>query len=200
MQRLDKKEAGERILTGLLFAGIFLPVRLLFYNYVSDHWLGSFGLMTGVLLALLYLSEKGRLGYAGYLVKKHVQKFSTGKLGKISMVSSVFILYFFGNMIYGIENAPIIPRMAISAELEREGIRDIADVEEHSRGRSMDAPSILLGMLFLLLPNPGAHAVFSVVNDLSDGWVLHFSTVFFVEQLEILGLVVYFRYLKKPKY
>lgn len=195
--KFDRKEFAERIITAAFFMGIFFPVRVLFYNYVSDYWLGSFGVMSAILITLLYLNEKKRLGVLGRIVSRHVKKFARGKIGIGIMVSSVFILYFFGNMIYGIETASIPIKSAMVQELQSQGVQTLDDIKEQSRGRQLDPVSVILGVLFLMMPNPVAYSVFGIVNDMTHGWVMHFATVFFVEQLEVVGLIIYFRYFRK---
>lgn len=198
MLAFGKTETREKLLTAAVFMGIFFPVRLLFYTYVSQYWFGSFGLMTGILLSLFYLAHKKKLGWLGRIVLKHIQRFSRGKVGLGVMVSSVFVLYFFGNIIYGIETAPREVKQVLTEELESEGIQSLDDVAQNAPRVRFTTWQIILGILLLIVPNAGAHSIYGIINDMSNGWVLHFSTVFFVEQLEVLGLIIYFRYKKYP--
>ena len=40
----------------------------------------------------------------------------------------------------------------------------------------------------------------AITNDYTDGYVLHFQTIFLVEQLEIIGILIFYRfYLVKEK-
>ena len=196
MRIINKKEAAEKLLTLLVFTGIFLPVRLVFYNYVSQYWLGSFGLMSVMLLSLVYLSKKGKLGWLGVIILRHVNRFARGKFGLGIMVSSVFFLYFFGNMIYGIETAPMSVTTILTGQLRQNGIESLDDVPSHPAS-GFTPPMFLSAFILLLIPSPITYSVYDVINTMSNGWVLHFGTVLFVEQLEILCLLIYFRYIKK---
>lgn len=199
MLSIDKKEKYEKLATIAVFTGIFLPVRLLFYTYVSQYWLGSFGVMTILLVSLLYLSSRGKLGWLGKIISKHVLRFSKSKLGLVTISSSLFILYFFGNVIYGIEFAPEPLKQTISAELESQGINTMQDVTTNAPRTHFEPAELVLGLLLLMIPNPVVHSIYGIINDMSNGWVMHFSTVIFIEQLEVLGMVVYFRWVKKVK-
>ena len=39
---------------------------------------------------------------------------------------------------------------------------------------------------------------YSVMNDMSDGWMSHLVVVMFVEQIEVIGLLIFFRKSYKP--
>lgn len=197
------KEIKEKLLTGLIFTGIFLPVRLVFFSFVSQTWIGSFGLMTATLFGLLFLSKKNKLGYVGYLVNKHTYSFARGKFGKFSMVYLLFSAYIFGLAIYGIEHPPQELKAQVVTVLNDTGINDLKTATEKSNQLSWTGPGAAYGVLFslivLFIPSKISYTIYSIMNDYTGGWMLHFATVFFVEQLEILGLLIYFRYFYKGK-
>lgn len=198
------KEAKERVLTVLIFTGIFLPARLVFYTYVSPYWLGSFGLMTTILLSVMYLARKNKLGYAGYLINKHSLQFAKGKFGKFSLIYLIFSAYLFGLAIYGIENPPHEIKTKIVTVLNDTGIHDLNTATTKSKDLHWEGPAQAYGILFslivLFVPSKLSYTIYSILNDYTHGWMLHFATVFLVEQLEILGLVIYFRYWYKEKH
>ena len=39
---------------------------------------------------------------------------------------------------------------------------------------------------------------YAVMNDMSNGWLSHFVIVMFVEQIELIGLLIFFRRTFKP--
>lgn len=202
MKLTTKRDAKEKLLTVLLFTGIFLPVRLLFYTYVSQYWIGSFGLITGIMLALIYFSAKGKLGKIGYIVNRQVMSFSRGRYGKLAMIQTVFFIYFFSLAIYGIENAQQENKDMIIGVLAEQGIDDLNDLTKAENigftGRGAEY-GILFGLLIILVPNELGYTFFSVINDFTDNWLLHFITVYLIETLEVFGLVIYFRYFYKGK-
>lgn len=187
----------EKAITGLVFVGIFLPVRLVFYTYVSQYWLGSFGLITLILVSLIYLSKKGKLGWIGKIVIRHTEQFAKGKIGKGFMAMSFFSLFFFGNIIYGAESTHPQVKNEIIKNLERQNIKSLDDVAANAPSVRLTTPQLIVGLILLIIPNPLAHSIYAVMNQMSNGWVLHFSTVIFVQELEVLGLVLYFRYVRK---
>ena len=189
-------QTKEKLLTAAIFAGIFLPVRLLFYTYVSPHWVGSFGLMTTILVLLFYFSSKGKLGWFGRIIQNHIQRFAKSKAGLGFIILSGFLIYFFGNMIYGIETAPEPLKAVFVEELRSQGINTMDDVQAKADYSKFTPLGFVVGLLVLMTPNELSYSVYDIMNDMSDGWILHFSTVFFVEELELMGLAIYFRYKK----
>lgn len=197
MPALLEREPVQKLLTVLVFTGIFLPVRLLFYTFVSQYWLGSFGLISGILITLVYFSQKGKLGYLGVIILRHTMRFAKGKVGFFFMASSIFLLYFFTNVIYGIESAPEPVKHTITDELQKQGITNLQDVTMNAPRARLAPEETLLGLLVLFIPSQVGYATYGIINDMSDGWLLHFATVFLIEQIEICGLVIYFRYFKR---
>ncbi len=193
----------EKALTVAFFTGVFLPVRLLFYTFVSQWWIGSFGLITGILITVMVLSNKNKLGKLGKIVNKQVMSFSKGRYGKLSLVYLVFMIYLYSLFIYGVENPPLERKQEFVQVLEQEGITDLESASK-AENIGWSGPGASLGIIFSLIiitvPNSIGFALFSIINDWTDGWMLHFATVFLIESLEVLGLVIYFRYgCKKEK-
>ncbi len=104
--------------------------------------------------------------------------------------------------IYGIENPPEM-KQEIVGILAEEGIDDLNSSLDGSKNLVWTGPAAVLGpafaMLVILVPNNLGFSMYSIINDFTDGWLLHFITVFLIEHLEVLGLVVYFRYFAKNK-
>jgi len=48
----------ESIIVFGVLTGILLPVRLVFVNYFSDDWFGSFGLISIISIAIVILAKK----------------------------------------------------------------------------------------------------------------------------------------------
>lgn len=195
------EDLKEKLLVAGLFTGIFLPVRLLFYSYVSQYWLGSFGLITGILLTMMYLTKKEKLGPVGRLVNKQIHSFSKSNYGKASIIFLIFYVYIFSLFIYGINNANPILKQNILSNLAAEGYGDLNDVAENMDKLNWTGPGIdsvpLFGLVIILIPNNLGYTIYSIMNDYSDGWFLHAATVLLIEQLEALGLILYFRYFSK---
>jgi hypothetical protein len=192
-----KLDFKEKAITALFFTGIFLPIRLIFYSFVSEIWIGSFGLITGVLITVMYLAHKNKLGKLGVIVNRQIHSFSRGKLGLMSIISLVFVIYIYSLFIYGVENPPEIRKAEFLEVLEEEGVTDIESLSTSKNiGWSGPAASygILFSILIMLIPNSIGFALYSIINDWTNGWMLHFATVFLIESLEGLGLILYFRF------
>lgn len=180
---------------------MFLPIRLVFYTFVSQWWIGSFGLITILLITVMVLANKNKLGRLGVIINKQVMSFSKGKFGKVSLIYLVFMIYLYSLFIYGVEN-PSERKEEFLATLEAEGITDLESASQ-AENIGWSGPGASLGILFSLIiimtPNSIGFALFGIINDWTDGWMLHFATVFLIESLEVLGLVIYFRYGCKKK-
>ena len=198
----NKTDLKEKALTIFIFTGIFLPVRLFFYTFVSTWWLGSFGLITGIMLTMLYFARKNKLGFIGRIINKQVSRLSKGKKGLATIIFSLFFLASFGNMLYGMTYAQDGAVQEIRQELAKEGITDLKSHMESTQNLKIEWWQLLLAIPFVLLimvvPTDPGYALFSIINGWSFGWLQHFTTVWFVQEIEILGLVIYFRYFYKP--
>ncbi len=49
---MGKSDFKEKLIIAGFLIGIFLPIRLVFVEYVSDQWLGNFGLISAIGLVL----------------------------------------------------------------------------------------------------------------------------------------------------
>lgn len=185
-------ETKEKILVALIFAGIFFPVRLLFYTYVSQYWLGSFGVMTIMMVSIIYLSRKNKLGYIGRLINKHVMSFAKGKYGIVVIFFTGIFIYFFAIVVLGIENP--VGNEAVRLTLEGQGITNLETLNPRMAQVQIDPLTFVIAFLVLFTPNQISSGIFSVMNDFSNGWFLHFATVFLIEEIEIMGLILYFRF------
>ena len=186
----------EKTITGLFFIGVFLPIRLVFYTYVTDWWLGSLGVMTSILIIIFWLNKKGRMGRLGFVITKQTEKIAKGKLGKIGIIMSCVAVYMFAHFIYGVETAPPDLVQVMKTEMDEQGVSNVETLVEASRGHTMSWWHIGLAFAILMFPNEVSHAVFGTINNLTDGWAMHWATVFLVQELEFLGIIVYFRYKK----
>lgn len=199
---MDRQDVKEKLFTIALFTGVFLPVRLVFYTYVSPYWLGSFGLITAIMVTLIILSRKGKLGYVGYIIQKQVMSFSKGRFGKLALFNIIFFIYVFSLAIYGIESAPEELKQQMINTLAQEGVTDLDTAIDSSDRLVWTGPGAAIpffSVIVILTPNNLGAVIYSLMNDFTDGWLLHFTTVFLIEELEVLGLVVYFRYIAKTR-
>lgn len=194
---MSLRDLKEKFLVAIVFTGIFLPVRLLFFTYVSEHWVGSFGVMTILLVCLMYLANKGKLGYIGRIINIQIRSFSRGKYGKFSLFYLVFWIYLYSLFIYGASYSNPETTAIYTEQLAAQGITDIksaSTAENVGWSGPMAGLGILFSIIIILVPNQLGFALYDIINTWTDGWMVHFSLVLLVESLEALGLVIYFRY------
>ena len=100
---MGKSDFTEKLIIAGFLIGIFLPIRLVFVEYVSDQWLGNFGLISAIGLVLLILIKKGKLGKIGKIFEKQMKKTIFGKTGKFVIIFSMLSLVYFASSMMFIE-------------------------------------------------------------------------------------------------
>lgn len=177
--------------------GIFLPIRLGFSEFVSDHWLGNLGIVSVTGMILIVLIRKNKLGRLGHVFEKQLISSITGKTGKFIIIASTIFLVYFGTTIVLIERGNTTylddTRVFYSHITSNSGLENLSVVELQGPFVTYQNSSIL-NMFFVL---DYAFAItYAMIDEMSGGWVSHLYSVLFVEQIEILALVVFIR--KKP--
>ena len=187
----------EGLIIFAVMTGILLPVRLFFVAYVSENWFGSFGVIGAISIILITLAKKDKLGKFGQMFNRQISKLQHGKKGKIVYGQSILFLVILGGTIFAIE-AGNSEYVDLKNEL-------IAEHNELTQPEKLWAQTEKIGFsewvygfigLFLAVffAFPQVAAVFAVLNEAFDGWVLHFYTVGFVEYLELFGILLYHRF------
>jgi len=74
-----KQEIVEAAIVFGVMTGLLLPVRILFYTYISTNWFGSFGLISIVSVILVLLVKKKKLGRFGQIFERQMNKVQHGK-------------------------------------------------------------------------------------------------------------------------
>lgn len=199
----------EAIIVFLVMTGIFLPVRFLFVTFVSDNWFASFGIISAFAVILVILSRKGKLGKFGEMFQRQMMKIHTGKRRKFiytNIALTIFIMGLsivsinLGNTIYVDQKNEILEM----ADLQGQSLREPADMqrltEEFHKISTVQLLEALVAMPVLLIYQfPYFTGLMAIENDLTTGFFLHFSTVGFVEVLEMIGVLIFYRVtLKKP--
>jgi hypothetical protein len=100
--RLNLKEIYETIIVFAVITVVLLPVRLLFVTFVSDDWLGSFGVISAISIAILVLAKKNKLGEFGNMFQRQIEKLLKGKRRIVVYAETVFVLALMGSMILAI--------------------------------------------------------------------------------------------------
>ena len=182
--------------------GLLLPARLLFVEFVSDDWLGSFGVITAISLSVIILAKKKKLGFFGPMLERQIYKFQKGKRGIAVFGESVFLLLILGTMIvaidqgssvhseYMLQNSPNTP-VVTSPEQVMEMTQEMTPADW--------VVGFLLAPAALLTEFPKMSAAIASIDQSLDGWLMHFYTVGFVEYLELLGILIFYRISFKRK-
>ena len=187
----------------LVMTGIFLPVRFLFVTFVSDHWFGSFGIVSAVAIIMVILAKKGKLGRFGEMFQRQMMKIHTGRRRKLiytHLALSVFLTGLFivsinlGNTIYVDQKNEIIQ----IAESNGESLTEPADMQrltEELKEVPLDQllASLAAMPILLIYQFPYFAGLMAIENDLTSKFFLHFSTIGFVEALEMIGVLIFYK-------
>ena len=66
-----KQSVKESLIVFGFMSVVLMPVRLLFFTYVSEYWIGNLGVLSLIVIVILYLSYKQKLGYVGRLIVRN---------------------------------------------------------------------------------------------------------------------------------
>jgi len=195
------KDIYETFIVFGVMTGVLMPVRLLFVSYVSDDWLGSFGVISAISIAILILAKKGKLGEFGNMFQRQIEKLLKGKRKILVYVESVFVLALLGGMIFTIDQgnttySHIQDQFYISQEIESPEYL----IEKTSDWTVNDwFYGFIVAPVAFVTVFPQMSAVIASIDGALDGWLVHFYTVGFVEYAEFLGILVLYRFVIKTK-
>ena len=204
---------AEGLIVAAVMLFIFLPVRLVFYNLVSDNWIGSFGVISLVVVVMVILSKRNKLGAFGRMYWRTLTKVHKGKARFFSYFMMGMMLYFWGSSIagmnYAIDNPDEIKLLIGNNTMTIQDHEAMQRLESSIQSKDVIAtskeiqkefdkyPTLLVIIMFpLLFLMPLFNfitwsAITSIMNEFTKGWFLHFATVFFIESLEVVGILIY---------
>jgi len=191
---MDKNDLKEKLIILSITTGIFLPMRVLFTSYVSEHWLGSLGLVSAFGLLFVFLIKQNKLGWFGKMFEKQMKKTIGGKTGKYIIAISVLFLIYFGTSLYFIDkgNTVYFEDKEIFSSVMSSNDFSIEDVPVEK----LDGPQPLLNIIdiqWIINFDYAISIAYAIMDDTTDGWLSHFIVVVFVEQLEMIGLLCFYR-------
>lgn len=195
--KTKKQDIVEGLIVFSTITGILLPVRLFFVSHVSDNWFGSFGVISIISICFIVLTKKGKLGAFGKMFDRQLRKLQQGKKAKLVYGQSIFFLIILGGTIFAIESGNS-QYLKFKDQLNKE-FSELSDknilMEKSQDLRIQDWVSGLIGLMFaVFFAFPKVAAVFAVLNDLFNGWLLHFYTVAFVEYVELFAILLFHRF------
>ena len=198
----DRKEFA--IVFGVMML-IMLPVRILLVEYVSDNWWGSFGAISAIAILMVILVKKKKLGKFGEMFERQMLKLhKRGLRRKIVFGNMIFALLVTGLLIYSIEvgNSTYLEQknqiveQAGGEEALKENLGSMDKMYERATPEQILTAFIAIPFL-LVTQFPYFAGLWAIENDLTDGFLLHLSTVAFVETLEFFGVLMFYRFTLK---
>lgn len=191
-----KEEIVETLIVFAVMTGLLLPVRLLFYTYVSTHWFGSFGLVSAISVLMVLLVKKKKLGRFGQMFENQMRKVQRGKRRLIAYGQAALFLILLGGTIVAIELGNSIYVDIKTRLLEHlEGIDNPQQMLVESK--KMTPQDWITGfagfVLAIFFAFPQISALLAILNEMYNGWLLHFYTVALVETLEMTGILIFYR-------
>ena len=192
---MDKQDLKEKLIILGITTGVFLPLRVFFSSYVYDHWLGSLGLVSALGIVFVILIKKNKLGEFGRIFERQMKKTIGGKTGKYIIGFSILFLVYFGGSLYFIDRGETVYLhdkeifFEIISTGEKFTVDDIPVNELHG-------PELFVGvdsLMWISSLDYGLSVAYAVMDEATDGWLSHLIVVIFVEQLEVLGLLYFYR-------
>jgi hypothetical protein len=195
--KMENSDLKEKIIVLGVTVGIFFPIRVFFSAYVSEHWLGSVGIMSALAIFLVVLIKKKKLGWFGRIFEKQMRKTVGGKTGKYLIGFAIFFLIYFGATILFIDRGNEIyfnDKEIFYLAIMKEGGYNINDLSSYE----LIGPKLISQKEFQNFEVLGKidymfSIAYAVMNDMSEGWLEHVVMVMFVEQIELIGILVLYR-------
>ena len=192
---MDRKDLKEKLIILSITTGIFLPLRVFFSAYVYDHWLGSLGIVSAIGILFVVLIKKNKLGKLGQMFERQMKKTIGGKTGKYVIGFSILFLVYFGGSLYFIDRGDTV--YFHDKEIFYSLISSGEEINaENIPVGELNGPELFLGadnLMWIASLDYGLSIAYAVMDEATDGWLSHIIVVIFVEQLEVLGLLYFYR-------
>ena len=199
---MEKNELKEKIIVLGVTIGLFFPIRIFFSLYISENWFGSIGIMSAFAVLLVVLIKKEKLGWFGKIFEKQMRKIVGGKTGKYLIGFAIFFLVYFGATLFFMDRGNTIylddKEIFYLAIMEKGGynINDLSSYE--LIGPQLASYKGALDFQALESIDYMFSIAYAVMNEMSNGWLEHIVMVMFVEQIELIGILLLYRNVFKP--
>ncbi len=193
-------DVKEKLLVLGVISGIFLPIRMLFYTYLSSHWIGSLGITSFLLSLIILLAHKKKLGYFGTVFINQLTRMVQSKYGKVSIVISLLLIIYCTSTMIWIEHGNTIysdEKKIMTTVLYGDST---VQIDSHNVNKIMNIGYENLGVNQFDIVNIDRmlSITYAVTNDIMGGWVANFDMIIVVEQIEFLGFMLVYRKLCMP--
>ena len=148
--------------------------------------------MISISVLLIYLSKKGKLGWFGRAFHRQMFKIHRGKRRYFVYFQVISATIFFSASIFGIHLGDTLlqEKQILKDKLDVDTMEEFAERSKNEISPS-DIPYGLYVLIYILLFRFDIFAVImSTLNDMSEGYMLHIATVLFVEEIELIGILI----------
>lgn len=197
LQTKKKKWSMDFFIVSGVMTGILLPVRLLFVQYVSHDVWGSLGVISLISVVMVILVKKNKLGKFGIMFEKELTRLTSGKRRIFIMAWLTMLIIYFAISMIAIDQGN---------KLYSNEVNEAKQIIMEKYNLNFEKPETVIGTLE---PNQivsglpqYANAMFTnfkaiaivqaIMNDISNGFLLHFHTIFFVETVEVMGVFIFY--------
>jgi hypothetical protein len=183
----------NKLIVFAVVTGIFLPVRMVFYSYISSHWVGSLGLTSSVMIVITFLAHKNKLGRFGNIFVEQLTKTMKGKSGKIVMCFSLLLIAYLGSTLVWIERGDTIysdEKQIVSQLVFSHSDLNPSQVQNMNKILNAHKNNIFFGFSRF---DQIVSMTYAIMNDAMGGWLVNLNTILLIEQFEVLGLVFFYR-------
>jgi hypothetical protein len=183
----------NKLIVFAVVTGIFLPVRMVFYSYISSHWIGSLGLTSSIMIAITFLAHKNKLGSFGNIFVEQITKTMKGKSGKIVMCFSLLLIVYLGSTLVWIErgNTTYFDEKQIISQLVFSH-SDLNPSQVQDMNKILNVHKNDIFFIFSRFDQI-VSMTYAIMNDAMGGWLVNLDTILLIEQFEVLGLVFFYR-------
>lgn len=191
----------EKLVVFAVITGIFLPVRMVFYNYFSAHWMGSLGLISSLMFVMILLAHKRRLGRFGELFLNQLTKTIKGKSGKVAIIFSLVLIAYFGSTLVLIERGNTVysdEKNIVSKIIFLNYSQDKMNANDMNKIMNFKPGNTLIDSSSVNYVDQVISMTYAILNDMMGGWMVNLDMILLVEQLEFLGFIVIYRKMYNP--
>jgi hypothetical protein len=199
-ESLESRKYIQNLVFYSFFLGLLFPLRIILNSILGGNWYGSFGILTVISVSFLFLAEKNKLGWYGRTFLNKFRKIQKGKrryfiIGQaifaIIVSSSILLLIDHGNNIHNDFKDQLNQKISTNYQ----SFDDFkSDAIETAKEKPLEVVFGMFYAVYLIFANPDVMAVIiSVENNLSDNLFTHLFTISLLEEIEILGIVLYYQ-------
>lgn len=190
MNKTDIKE--KAVILGFT-AAVFLPIRLAAGQILADNWIGMLGIVSMVSVLLVVLVKKEKLGVFGEIFKRQITKAVWTKSSKVIIITLLMLSAYFGTTILLIERGNTeyySDKQIITANFAQEKF-------SQETMSMLQGPQIhdlrIIGLTQIQYLEYAFAISYAMLNDATSGWLINLHLILFVEQIEVLGLLWFYR-------